>query len=342
MGTIFRKASEVAVWLGHEQRIMEQALRFSHASQSGNLDEKSRLSSLPIFKELLSQPYWKRVWIIQEIAVASHISIYCGEYRIGWDMFIEMCRFGAGDNALTTEDQSKDETISEFTTLLKLRNDTLARQPVRFLDALYRSRSSLSTDPRDKLYALLGLTYDGRHFIPEPNYMNSVAESFTDFATALIEGGEPLDFIYLRSASRRNNGELPSWVPDWTDLDNAVARQQMDYIMHHLFLHPKDSESNHVRKRAEIDKSRSVLTVHGVFVDTVDDLGSAISTTDGNTTAYTTIISDKALLSAVASNAAHLVHQIMMKSSIKTACAKHEKHVAHVSCHSGFPQLQDI
>lgn len=208
MGTIFRKASEVAVWLGPEQQVMEQALRVYEAK---DLNEETR-PDLSVFRDLLSQSYWKRVWIIQEIAVASHINVYCGDFKIEWDRFVEMCLFGA--DALVAKTHSKDDNISGFLTLLELRDDTLARKPVRFLDALHRSRSSLSTDPRDKLYALLGLTYDGRHFIPEPNYMYSFAESFTDFASALIEGGELLDFIYLRSASRKNDGDLPSWVPD--------------------------------------------------------------------------------------------------------------------------------
>ena len=96
-----------------------------------------------------------------------------------------------------------------------IRKNVLTRQPIWLLDALYYTRSSLSTDPRDKIFALLGLTFDGRHFVPEPNYMGSVADTFTDFATSLVLSGEPVDFIYLRSASRgAAEGDLPSWVPD--------------------------------------------------------------------------------------------------------------------------------
>ena len=211
MSTIFRKASQVTVWLGREAEILEQALQIYNTR---SLYDEVRLSLGPFVRELISKPYWKRVWIIQEIAVASHINVYCGDYKIGWDQFVDMCSLGAGDNAPATDNPPDDETGGGFTTLLELRKDTLARKPIKFLDALHRSRASLSTDPRDKLYALLGLSYDGRHFIPEPNYMNSVAESFTEFATALIESGESLDFIYLRSASRENDGKLPSWVPD--------------------------------------------------------------------------------------------------------------------------------
>ncbi|KAE9373802.1 hypothetical protein N431DRAFT_291494, partial [Stipitochalara longipes BDJ] len=191
MGAIYRKASEVAVWLGHEQDAMETAVQFCVDHE--HIDEKNRLVILPTFKELLSNAYWNRIWVIQEIVVASSINVYCGYYKIGWGHFVDMIEFDVGTKKIFQE----DEKISGFTTLLDIRKDTLARRPIGLLQALHRSRSSLSTDSRDKLYALLGLRYDGRHFIPEPKYMNSVAEVFTDFSIALIESGELLDLIYL-------------------------------------------------------------------------------------------------------------------------------------------------
>jgi Heterokaryon incompatibility protein (HET) len=227
MGTIFRKATEVAVWLGQGnlERVMEQALQNLEVgiSEPWNFSKENQDAMNLLVKELLSQPYWKRVWIIQEVAVASRIFVYCGNHKVGWDQFLNMCQFDAENAVPNIYNALEAEVISGFTTLLELRRDTLARKPIRFLDALHQSRASLSTDPRDKLYALLGLSYDGRHFIPEPNYMNSVVETFTDFATALIEGGELLDFIYLRSPNRRNDGRLPSWVPDCKCLERIIS-----------------------------------------------------------------------------------------------------------------------
>jgi hypothetical protein len=310
MGTIFRKASQVAVWLGREAKILEQALQIYNTR---SLSDDVHLLIGPFVRELISQPYWKRVWIIQEIAVASHISVYCGEYKIGWVQFVDMCSLGAGDNTPSTNNSPDDGTVSGFTTLLELRKDTLARKPIKFLDALHRSRSSLSTDPRDKLYALLGLSYDGRHFIPEPNYMNSVTESFTDFATALIEGGELLDFIYLRSATRKNDGRLPSWVPDWTDLDNSVARRQLDQIMSRSSLTIGNSESPHVHKQAEIDGSKNELTIKGEIIDTVGRLGGLPTSNYGSTTADTTTESEEPRLSDTAFGTSDLLYRSMIQ-----------------------------
>jgi hypothetical protein len=163
------------------------------------------------------------------------------------------------------------------------------------LDALRRTRSSLATDPRDKIFALLGLTFDGNYFVPEPSYMDSVSQSFTDLVTALIQGGECLDFIYLRSGNRKVDGELPSWVPDWTDLDDPIAHRQLDCIMDHFSNDIKSLESMDVGENAAISISGTELKARGVLFDTINGLGSALTTNDGDIFAHTTAIPDQSV-----------------------------------------------
>jgi hypothetical protein len=52
LDAIYQRASEVAAWLGSEQRIMERTF---HTYLSVN--KERGVSILPIFNELLSQPY---------------------------------------------------------------------------------------------------------------------------------------------------------------------------------------------------------------------------------------------------------------------------------------------
>lgn len=101
------------------------------------------------------------------------------------------------------------------------------------LDLLLMSRGLGATDPRDKIYALLGL---GSHDI-NPDYSMSPESVFTDFALQTI--GEATSMatqreaagietsshdreirralILLACAGRQNQAlKLPSWVPDWT------------------------------------------------------------------------------------------------------------------------------
>jgi hypothetical protein len=103
----------------------------------------------------------------------------------------------------------------------------------QLLDLLLMSRGLGATDPRDKVYALLGL---GKHDI-NPDYSNSPEMVFTDFALQTIgvvtemqarrraaslemssHYREVRRAMILFSCAGRHNQRLrlSSWVPDWT------------------------------------------------------------------------------------------------------------------------------
>lgn len=69
-----------------------------------------------------------------------------------------------------------------------------------------------ASDPRDKLYALLGLVAEQNPGSIIADYGKPVQSVFTDFATAYLLSSR-LD-IFAGVSSQRMAG-LPSWVPDW-------------------------------------------------------------------------------------------------------------------------------
>jgi hypothetical protein len=276
MRAIYQKASNVVVWLGSGDNLDELITSFSY----DQVDPETQISNMNTARELLSRPYWKRVWVIQEVAVASkNISIYYGRHKIAWEDFVYLCKrhFRRDDSSAVM--RAEDDILSGLTTLREFRGDILSRKPISMLDALLRSRCSLSTEPRDKLYAILNLAFDGKTFIVEPNYMSSVGECFIDFATALIEHGEPLDFMYLRSANRTNEGDLPSWVPDWTDLGDAVACRQLHHILDCASLRSKHTFLSG-KQKATVEIQGTDLIVSGVFVDSITKLGTSFAHSD--------------------------------------------------------------
>jgi hypothetical protein len=87
-----------------------------------------------------------------------------------------------------------------------------------FLNPLYpmlvRSRTSDATDPRDKLYAVLGLVDEREDAGLQPDYTLGVEEVYTRLAKTIITRSQSLDC--LGSAGLVRNHGVPSWVPDWT------------------------------------------------------------------------------------------------------------------------------
>ncbi|KAF2827086.1 HET-domain-containing protein, partial [Ophiobolus disseminans] len=81
MGEIYSRASQVVVWLGRSE---ESANRVSNAivqwtgfdvasnGSSGALAVDSTLANFPkgVLNDILSRPYWSRLWVVQEITLA--------------------------------------------------------------------------------------------------------------------------------------------------------------------------------------------------------------------------------------------------------------------------------
>jgi hypothetical protein len=93
-----------------------------------------------------------------------------------------------------------------------------------FATLLENHRTVGATDPRDKAYALLGLSElveDRKHGII-PDYNLQVTELFEKVAKTILEKSSTLDLLGVsRIVSRQPVGVLPSWVPDWGVWDFA-------------------------------------------------------------------------------------------------------------------------
>jgi hypothetical protein len=235
----------------------------------------SCLRQLPIFKQLLQMPYWRRVWIIQELAVASVIKICCGKFTLPWEALECNCENCHGlreeNTTMTKRTRSTYDSMFSLIMLEVIRYRSRERDAIDLISLLYQTRVSLATNTRDKIYALLGLAYDGGHFVPEPSYMASVSECFTELTSTVIQEGPTLDYICLRSANRPHIDEVLSWVPDWADLDDKIA----DRIFNHIRRMNTYLDGKHVAYRLEGSQHAhtkiggGVLLTRGVHLDTV-------------------------------------------------------------------------
>ncbi|XXH01949.1 hypothetical protein Hte_008312 [Hypoxylon texense] len=165
--------------------------------------------------ELLAMPYWERVWIIQEIARAQAVSVRCGSFRFDLNTLIA-CSVHVKD--LPQRSRTLINAIEEF------RRQELDAQRgglrMSLLEALLRSRYSLATNPRDKIYAMLGLTRDGQDLVPTPTYTESVEEVFRQLSMAFLRSPRPIDSVLLSlwAPLKITVEYTPSWVVDWADL----------------------------------------------------------------------------------------------------------------------------
>ena len=86
-------------------------------------------------------------------------------------------------------------------------------------------RNSESTDPRDKVFAIVGMTghYEDKCAL-KIDYNFSLQETYIEAVRCVVERSKHLDrrclnFI-LESLPHLSDGMLPSWVPDWRSRSN--------------------------------------------------------------------------------------------------------------------------
>ena len=170
--------------------------------------------------ELFKRPYWKRVWIQQEIYLAHTIYFHCGEDQLS---FNRLYHFNATRTMMWIGDpsmSSPDESVAAFVHIVAEPRIFMLNNARRdLLSLLEIIRPCDSTDARDKIYGMLGM-YDGRVPI-KVDYNASPAMVYVDFVQSLeqytgklfIDGsngiGTPKDFTPLP--------DLPSWAPDFRE-----------------------------------------------------------------------------------------------------------------------------
>ena len=181
---------------------------------------------------LFSRPWFSRMWIIQEVGLSSDVIVMLGEHRISWKMVTEsMHAYSENGLGLWHVTTVQDKTaMSKFTKscdsvlgLLKVRNYPQCRSLIELLSSF---RKCICSDPRDKVYALLGLANDqGAHQMVSVDYSKSVEAVYLECAEFLVRNGDGVEMLIHAGIlqgcndTRNDTGvdlSLPSWVPNWS------------------------------------------------------------------------------------------------------------------------------
>jgi len=231
MRQIYSRAKEVFCWVSAKSDpTIPPAVEYllCLATQTGSNPSRPELDISVIEKywitinDIFHEPYWRRVWIIQEIAVASRATISIGSYTVGWEDLALILKLMKVNSLLPSVDEANHKpSFSNALHLLEIRERFLIkREPLSLLKAIQLTQHTLATDPRDKIFALLGMSYDGHVFVPVPNYKQSFETVLTEMVRAMMTMDRCLDLIWMKGNFPKDSTlVLPSWVPhlqaDW-------------------------------------------------------------------------------------------------------------------------------
>jgi hypothetical protein len=252
MGTIFSQAVKVIAWLGPAAEDSENAIEaLSKMCEVKDVDCQG-----PAIMQLLKRQYWGRVWIIQELAKASSVEVWCGTQMLPWDTFIEGVKRWWSISRLRIIDFDHPVfTIKDFCDAE--RNIKRGSARMMLSAAMVRTLHTKATLRRDRIYALLGITRDGTETVRTPNYVQSNAQVFNSALRHMIVEQSQLNLIFLAGLGREASSI--SWLPTW---DSETPLQARPWIVR-CFESPRDVFEKYRDEESVIVCHDNVLEVQG-------------------------------------------------------------------------------
>jgi hypothetical protein len=177
MGQIYANAAHVIVWLGpayqDSDRAMEVLADWESIPKPVSWDMKGdwRKQDMSAILALLRRRYWRRVWVQQEIHLARDFTVHCGTFCAGKTGFV-----AAADFMLDSQRKLPyGRKVPAIETLVRTKNSPFrwTKKKNSNLESWLRMgmRSSLQmTEPRDLIYAMLGISSDCQNGEIVPDY----------------------------------------------------------------------------------------------------------------------------------------------------------------------------
>ncbi|KAH8645762.1 heterokaryon incompatibility protein-domain-containing protein [Xylariales sp. PMI_506] len=158
---------------------------------------------------LLSRPWFRRCWILQEIQFASAKSVIkCGVHEIPWHLFRRA--------VLTIEnmDAGVPSRIRNLPGDVYRISDHIA---VPFEVILVQHHMRYCSDPRDKIYALVSLAPKSVGESLCVDYSLPVMDVYKEACLACLRVTNRVDFLSAcGTLDAKRPCPSPTWVPDWT------------------------------------------------------------------------------------------------------------------------------
>lgn len=172
-------------------------------------------------ERLMCLSWWNRIWPVQEAVLPPKAIVFCGSLQLDWPAFVKaqenMDRHYSNrccsDNLLSVDDGFRHMSLMDFGS--RVRDiDICQKLTLRLIEALTVHCARTAGDPRDMLYALLGL---------KPNWVTQLSEAvncslpsheaFCKMTMELIRLTESLEPL-IKLRYRSQNKLLPTGVHD--------------------------------------------------------------------------------------------------------------------------------
>ncbi|KAK0624057.1 heterokaryon incompatibility protein-domain-containing protein [Immersiella caudata] len=252
--------------------LQERCELFTRILPESDTDEWNARFPVEAVVALLNRPYWRRIWIVQEVILPPTVFVVCGEL---------ITTFGAlavGATALL-ELPILDSTLGgPLTSRIRPLIPVYKCDPKLIQAAFHHGATGKklplasrlqnitqmgATNPLDHVFGLMGLASDLDELGIQADYSLAPLELFTRVTAALLKQGSR-QFL-SRCSAGRNNG--PSWTVDFSRDRSGEPAPIWNY-RYKLYR----AGGSTVFQRA-LSVEGNILRVSGAVVDTIEALG---------------------------------------------------------------------
>lgn len=309
MDRIYSGARLVVIWLGEEddrtvpafsmiEKVSELATASAVRSLHTNTDEifnpdALQALGLPSFPSmewesmhrLFERRWFQRSWVVQEVALADVAIAVCGCRILNWDdigctgqYLVASGFFRAMQDVYGRQGRpTLASSIQNNRAAVKLSTD-------RSLTVLLCSmRRFKATDPRDKVFSLLGLSRTKKQQDShgkadtdaiDPDYSLSTDVIFRQVTEKLMKQKFSLALLStVEDLSLRKTPNLPSWVPDYAVWQEVTILGMPDNPHNYH----AGGEEVALQNSSEFEGSDHVLSLAGYEVDAINEIGLCLN-----------------------------------------------------------------
>lgn len=276
------------------QRVPASQISFYDPSVETRAKRSWARSLRKSISDITDRAWWKRTWVVQECVLAKNATVYYGHLSARWDMFSQAATFYMGDRPshnlsritrnARTDSVGLNDAVSRETEdplaklsglVLQIEIPRMALSQGQFLsplETLRRFHGREATDPRDKVFGLLGLLSDP--FL-SPDYRMSRDDVNLTAAMRIIISTKSLEL--LPGANLSAHTGTRSWYPDWGSppKENEWQRLQCRNLYNASRGIPAPTLGIHRMP------TNAILEVHGIWLERVRYVTRSLAPDDG-------------------------------------------------------------
>jgi hypothetical protein len=222
------------------------------------------------------RPWMLRVWVVQEVIAANELVFLCGGWELPGSIVFEsvtasvrwpqLCPFG---DLTTRPGGSEEEGFLQLFRLDISRSNDLPGG-TDLLDLLYLSYGCKATDPRDRVFALLGLAQDAAEPVLRPNYCEDWRATYLRYTEYFSGKRFGLRVLYVSStdtaSTYKQSGILPSWVVDFSFEGKRI------WLADNSQVHGEATAGGHDVPSLRINSVLRILTIQAILLDSIQSL----------------------------------------------------------------------